>query len=165
MKKNFVLILLLSTIFFSGCIKKEKVDFSVEKAKIETVLEQYNLANENQDFNLIKSIWSNNENIVCIGTETYEKLIGWKQIESAIKNQFKTFKDTYISVNNQIINISDSGNTAWFSEILEYNFMYKGLHKSFQGIRYTGVLIKEGEKWILVQTHMSIPQTSTVEEY
>lgn len=165
MKKNLILLVLISIIIFSSCENKKEVDICKEKAKIETVLEQYNLANENQDFELIRSIWSNNENIVCIGTDTYEKLIGWNQIKKATKKQFKSFKETYISVSCQIININESGNTAWFSEILEYNFIYKDMHKSFQGIRYTGVLTKnKNNKWILVQTHMSIPQKSAVEE-
>ncbi|MCD6112982.1 MAG: nuclear transport factor 2 family protein [Bacteroidales bacterium] len=164
MKKNIILLVLISIIPFSSCKKEKKIDFAKEKAKIETVLEQYNLANENQDFELIKSIWANDESIVCIGTDTYEKLVGWKQIKPVIQSQYKSFKETYISVNDQIININKTGNTAWFSEILEYNFIYKGVHKSFEGIRYTGVLTKTNDKWLLVQTHMSIPKKSSLEE-
>ena len=116
----FVLIL----VFLSAC-KEEKKCFNKEDemSKIENVLEHYAIANENQDFKLIEKIWATDDDIVLIGTHANEKLIGWEQIQKAIKKQYSEFEDTYISVIEQKITINETGNTAWFSEFLNYNFI------------------------------------------
>ena len=164
MKKFILLIVVFAFFSLNSCVENNKnIDIKKEKKDIEAVLEQYNIANETHNFKLIENIWARDKGIVCIGTDTDEKLVGWEQIKKAFKNQFESLKDTYISVSDQIININKTVNTAWFSEILNYNFIYKGKPQSYNGIRYTGVLEKRDNKWVLVQTHMSIPVKSTVE--
>ncbi len=159
--KNALLPLMLVVLFLiSGCgqDKKPKVDAAKEKEAIKLVLEKYALANENQDMALIEDIWCPSERIVSFGTESGEKLVGFQQIKSAMENQFEAFSNTYISYRDQIIDVSEDGKTAWFSEIINYNFILDGEAHSYEGLRYTGVLVKKEGKWKLVQTHMSIPQ-------
>ena len=138
----------------------EKVDKAKETKAIKLVLENYALANENQDMGLIEDIWCPSESIVSFGTEGDEKHIGFKEIKIAVQNQFDTFTDTYISYRDQIIEVNDAGNTAWFSEIINYNFILNDEAVSYEGLRYTGVLVKKEDKWKLVQTHISIPYVS-----
>ncbi|MCF8230506.1 MAG: nuclear transport factor 2 family protein [Bacteroidales bacterium] len=149
--------IILIVLLFACQVKTKKVNPEAEIASIENVLDQYVIANENQDFRIIENIWSKEENIELIGTDSDELLTGWESIRSAIKNQFESFENTYISVNDQHIHINNTGNTAWFFETLNYNFLYKGEAMSFEGIRFTGVLEKRGNKWELVQGHLSIP--------
>jgi len=137
--------------------EKPQVDLEAEIGKIETVLEQYVVANEEQDFNLISKIWKADEDIIMIGTDSDERLIGWNHIQKAIQNQFSSFQSTFISVSDQIIRINETGNTAWFVEHLNYNFIYKEEAMSFTGIRFTGVMEKKDNVWMLVQGHLSIP--------
>ena len=98
-----------------------------------------------------------------IGTDSDEKLIGWDQIESAIQHQFQLFEEVYITDKDRIINLGSEGKTAWFSEELSYNFIHKGEAKSFEGIRFTGVLAKKNNHWELVQGHLSIPAEVDIE--
>ncbi|MCD4772514.1 MAG: nuclear transport factor 2 family protein [Bacteroidales bacterium] len=162
-------ILLLFTVFFIGltgcneCEKKEPaINLEEEKLQIENILDQYVIANENKDLSIIEKIWANEDDIVLIGTDSDEKLIGWKQIKNAIQHQFKSFEDVYISVSEQMIFVNETGNTAWFSEILSYNFIYNGEAMSFEGIRFTGVLEKSTD-WEIVQGHLSIPAEVDIE--
>ena len=76
-----------------------------------------------------------------------------------MQRQFNLFEDTYISVHSQVIQINEGGNTAWFSEIVNYNYIYQGEAKQFEGSRFTGVLEKFNGDWFIVQSHMSIPAT------
>ena len=157
--KKIVLLLLLSVVMAS-CNYEEpaiSVDLKAETEQIKTVLEQYVIANQEQDFEIIEKIWAADENIIMIGTDSDERLVGWKMIEKAIKHQFKSFQETYITVSDQIIRINETGNTASFSELLAYNFIYKEEAKSFEGMRFTGVLEKIDGNWLLVQGHLSIP--------
>ncbi len=157
MKKVILFIGLI--IMMASCTynKPEPVDLKAEVLQIKSVLEQYVLANENQDFGLIEKIWAADQNIIMIGTDSDERLVGWEMIKKAITNQFKEFQDTYITVSDQIIRVNQTGNTASFSELLAYNFIYKEEAKSFTGMRFTGVLEKIEGNWLLVQGHLSIP--------
>ncbi len=152
---SFSSILLL--FLLGSCTDKNVVDIQKEKNAVKLVLEKYALANENQDLNMIEEIWCPSDSIVSIGTESGEILQGFSSIKSAVEKQFQAFSKTYISYSDQLINISKDGNTAWFSEIVNYNFILNEKAMSYEGLRYTGVLVKKDGKWKLVQTHISVP--------
>ena len=137
--------------------KKNKVNCKKDKEAIENLLENYILANENQNFDLIESIWADNDDIILYGTDSDERLMGWKNIKDAISEQFGLITETYISASNQFIKLNCDGNTAWFAETLNYNYMYKGHAQSYEGLRFTGVVEKIDGNWVLVQAHLSLP--------
>ncbi len=156
--KNVPFLLLLIPLFLIQCTpKKEKVDIQKELSEIRTVLEKYQLANENEDFGICEEIWSTRDDIILIGTDRDEKLMGWKEIEKAIKKQHISFENTLITISDQEIRLNETGNTAWFSECLNFNFIYNEQAMSYEGIRFTGVLEKTDDRWKLVQGHLSIP--------
>jgi len=161
MKKIMFIAALLSMFAFMACqsTKKSEPEVNVKKETdaVKLVLEKYALANENQDMNMIEEIWCPSENIVSIGTETTERLMGFSEIRSAIQRQFENFSETFISYRDQLIELSDDGKTAWFSQTMNYNFIYDGEAHSYKNLRYTGVLTKRDGKWKIVQTHLSVP--------
>jgi len=158
--KKLTFIILIG-IFTAGCSKvnQDKVTFdpAKEKEKVALVLEKYVIANEDQNLNLIKEIWATNPDIVVIGTNSDETIIGWEAIKNALQLQFESIEDTYISVRDQRIGINETGNTAWFSEFVNYNYIYQGKPVKYEGLRFTGVLEKINGDWFIVQSHMSIP--------
>ena len=163
MKKSVLFLLVLILAF--GCAgpsdnSTPAVDLDLEKEKVALVLEKYIIANEKQDIDLVHDIWAAEPDIVVFGTNSDEKLIGWDAIKTAIERQFNSFEDTYISIHDQIIKVDDMGRIAWFSEIVNYNYIYQGENMQFEGLRFTGVLQKFGDDWFIVQSHMSIPGSS-----
>ena len=128
-----------------------------ETEAIENVLDKYIVANETQNFELIREIWAPDTDIILYGTDSDERLMGWVNIKNAIKDQFSHITDTYIAATDQFIKINETGNTAWFAETLNYNFVYKDKAQSYEGLRFTGVLEKSDGKWKLVQVHLSLP--------
>jgi ketosteroid isomerase-like protein len=160
MTKNLLFFTLVA-LLIAGCaspVQEETVNIEKEKAAIRFVLEKYVTANESQDIEMIEEIWCPSDRIVSFGTESGEKLIGIDAIRKAVEKQFTSFSDTYISKRDQIIEVNETGNTAWFSQIVNYNFLYDGKNYKYEGLRYTGVLVKKDGKWKLVQTHMSVPE-------
>jgi ketosteroid isomerase-like protein len=158
MKKGIVIITVLFALFFVSCSDcGNKVDLIQDNLDIEHLLENYIIANETQDFVLIESIWSDESDIILYGTDSHERLTGWDNIRDAIKSQFGHIEDTYISASDQVIKINCTGNTAWFAEAINYNFMYNGEAKKFEGLRFTGVVLKIDGNWKLVQAHLSVP--------
>ena len=68
--------------------------------------------------------------------------------------------ETYTCENIEGLNAEQDkicGNTAWFAESLNYNFMYDGEARSYEGMRFTGVLTKVDGNWRFVQAHLSLP--------
>jgi len=158
MKKNYWYFTFIGLILLTACNQEvNRVDPIKEKEAIKLVLEKYVIANESQDISKIEEIWYPSEEIVSFGTEKGEKLLGISKIKNAVQSQFAKFKNTYISVHDQTINVSEDGNTAWFSEIVNYNFILNDSAHVYEGLCYTGVMNKIDGKWKLVMTHMSIP--------
>ncbi len=137
--------------------KTQKVNHQNSKKAVANVLEKYVIANENQDLSMIEQIWAPDSDIILFGTNSEEKLMGWNNIKKAIEGQFAAISETYISPTSQYIKIGPDQKTAWFAEILNYNFVYKGKARSFEGLRFTGVLEKRKDGWKIVQGHLSIP--------
>ncbi|MDP2424006.1 MAG: nuclear transport factor 2 family protein [Bacteroidales bacterium] len=156
MKKLFTiaLLLLLGSVLVAQESQKKRNE---EEIKILLVLEKYIIANETQNLQLIEEIWATDEPIVAFGTDAGEKILGWEDLRNAYRRQFNSFKDTYISARNQTIRINETCTTAWFSQILNYNFLLEGVAKKYEGIRFTGVLVKKDGQWKLVQIHLSMP--------
>lgn len=158
MRNLSVLLVLTSFLFISSCSNCDKdLNLMDETVAIENVLEKYIIANENQDFELTEEIWAPNPDIILYGTDSDERLMGWTNIRMAIKDQFSQITDTYISASDQFIKLNCTGNTAWFAETLNYNFVYKGVARSYEGLRFTGVLEKMDGEWKIVQAHLSVP--------
>ncbi len=157
MKSIFSSILFSLIILITSCDHQSEKKCQEEKDAIENLLENYIIANENQDLDLIEAIWASEDDIVLYGTDSDERVVGWENIRSGIKEQFGFISDTYISASNQFIKLNCSGNTAWFAETLNYNYMYKGVAHSYEGLRFTGVVAKIDDEWRLVQTHLSLP--------
>ena len=156
-KISFFTFILIIIVGVYSCNNKCDYNPETDIANIETVLEKYVIANETQDIELIQKIWAPYDDIIVFGTTSDEKLEGWLQIQEAMKNQFGSLKDTYISVRDQNIQINETGNTAWFAEVINYNFLYKGEARSYEGVRFTGVMRKVNGNWLIVQSHMSVP--------
>lgn len=158
MKKLLSLISITIVLFFGSCTDCDK-EFNVadETIAIEHLLENWIIANETQDFDLIEKIWAPESDIILYGTDSHERLMGWANIRSAIKSQFSQIDETYISASDQFIKINCTGSTAWFAETINYNFMYNGEAKKYEGLRFTGIVENMEGEWKLVQVHLSVP--------
>lgn len=56
-----------------------------------------------------------------------------------------------------VINLSRSGDVAWYYCILDDINTYKGEPANWENARWTGVLEKRDGKWVIVQQHFSFP--------
>ena len=160
MKKTILLLLLLPLLALQFCdCPEDEAKYNPDKdlSAIRTVLEKYTIARENEDITMIEEVWSNNEDIILIGTDSDENYVGWDQIRKAVQKQFGSFESVLISITDQKIHTDMDGRTAWFSQTLNYNFIYNGEAMGFEGIRSTGVLQKQEGKWNIVQVHLSVP--------
>ncbi len=164
MKRLRIILPILVFIFSFGCNRNPQsttgglVDLNIEREKVENVLEKYMIAIENEDFQAIENIWESGDSAMLLGTDSDERLMGWQSIRDAYKKQFGLISDTYIAVNDQYIRVNEDGKMAWFSQRMNYSFLYQDKAMTFDGIRFTGVLKKNPEgHWKMVQGHLSVP--------
>lgn len=155
--KKFIILIGMSLCFGLLMAQSEQQSLKAEKAKILEVLEKYIVANETQNIKLMEDIWATDEDIEAFGTAAGERLRGWEEIRRVFVRQFNTFTDTYISARDQIINVDEAANVAWFSQMMNYNFLLEGEQRKYEGVRYTGVMKKKNGQWKLVQIHLSMP--------
>ncbi|MGM0565538.1 MAG: nuclear transport factor 2 family protein [Bacteroidota bacterium] len=157
--KQIYILGLMTALLLGGC--QQACDKDEALNDIQLLLEKHVIANETKNIDLIKEIWAPKEDIVIFGTDSDEKLEGWTQIKNTFLMQFEMFEEAYLSVSDQKINLDCDANTAWFSQIMSYNYTTTdGIAKRFEGVRFTGVVEKIDDKWYIVQSHMSIPYDS-----
>jgi ketosteroid isomerase-like protein len=109
-----------------------------------------------------KTIWS--ENAVLIGTDAAEYLVGWDQIKIAVKGMLAIENPIFKTRDINII-MSDSGDMASFTQILDLTFAMGEEPGEVKDIRNSGVIKKIGESWKIVQNHWSIGLEGQAVEY
>lgn len=175
MKKSILFLISMMLIIFTACENhehsdldknKENKDVNIEKekAEISELLDLLATSTESGNLEMVEKIWCPKDDVILIGTENNEKLMGWTEIKKTMQGQFTTLEETLISITEQNIWLDRDARTAWFFEELNYNFIYNDKAMSIDGIRFTGVFVKSDEgEWRLVQGHMSRPTTIHVD--
>ncbi len=175
MKKSFIYLVFAALVFsFSSCecddtnneqsTQRKELSVDKEKAAVSELLDQLATHMESGNIEMVETIWSPKDQTLLIGTENNEKLEGWEQIKEAISGQSSAFSEILISITDQNIWIAENSRTAWFFEEMNYNFIYNDRARSFEGIRFTGVFVKNSKnQWKLVHGHMSVPSQIDIE--
>ena len=85
-----------------------------------------------------------------------ESTIGWDQL---VKNfdfwMDPRFKATKLDIRDMRLDLSRSGDVAWWSCILDDLGEWDGRPTGWKDTRWTGVLEKRAGKWLIVQMHFS----------
>jgi len=76
----------------------------------------------------------------------------------ALKNWLRPgFKALEFKIKELRLNLSLSGEVAWFSCLLDDFCELNGQRTGWENCRWTGVLEKQKGKWVIVQMHFSFP--------
>jgi ketosteroid isomerase-like protein len=162
--KHFIVLLIVATqITIIGCTKP--VNPEMEKTAVKSVVDQFVKGLETEDIDLIANIMAHDDDMVNFGTDAAERWVGWPVLKESIEKQFASFDSTKLTVRDQVIKVNASGNTAWFSELLDWKMVAQGQPVSLNGSRLTGVLDKRNGNWLCVQFHVSVPESGQAAEY
>lgn len=153
------LIAALVILLVSAACKNEKpvTDPTAEKAAIRMALQKYVIANEARNISLISELWAKDTAVLSIGTDRHDVLRGSDAVVAKFQEQYKWFEDTYISARDIDIYVHPSCETAWFSEVLQYNFTQGEKAVEYPDLRFTGFLEKRDGNWVIMHTHLSAP--------
>lgn len=110
---------------------------------------------KNKDFNLLYSLIANDSNYLEVDPDSglIRGFTEFKKNETFWGNP--DFKAIRYEIRDLTINLSEKGDAAWFYCVLDDVNEWKGKPASWLNTRWTGVLEKRKEKWVIVQMHFS----------
>ena len=157
MKIKSGLYLILLMVVLLSC--NESFDFEAEKAGVKSTIDKHLLANETENLDLYISSWAKDDDMINLGMSG-ERWIGWKELHKHAEESYELFDNIQFSTRDLVINLDGLGETAWFSCYLDFSGTSHEDTVSITGARFTGVLKKDENKWVYVQTHASLVQVS-----
>ena len=117
------------------------------------------------DIDAFSQTMSKDEDMVTFGTDASERWDSWQELEDSVALQFDAFDVISVERKNKSLKISNTGNTAWFSETVDWEFLSNGKTEAVKDIRYTGVMEYRKGHWKIVQFHCSVGVAGQVIEY
>ena len=117
------------------------------------------------DIDAFSQTMSKDEDMVTFGTDASERWDSWQELKDSVALQFDAFDVISVERKNKSLKISNSGNTAWFSETVDWEFLSNGKTEAVKDIRYTGVMDYRKGYWKIVQFHCSVGVAGQVIEY
>jgi uncharacterized protein (TIGR02246 family) len=160
--KYFIAINVIITMLF-GCAPK--VDLEAEKTAVKETIDQMPKAIESEDMDTFSDLMVHDPDMVNFGTDASERWVGWDALKASMEQQNAAFEDSKVSTRDQVIKVHDSGQVAWFSELVDWSTVTQGQQVNMKGIRLTGVLEKQNGKWKFAQVHFSVGVAGQAAEY
>lgn len=155
--KIIVTVIIITTIIGIICCtnQKKSIDKKIELEEISRVIHSCIGWFKNKNFDLLFSVVAHDSNYISVHP-TNKVIKGFKEFE---KNS-EIFKNPdFIYVRHELkdlkINLSKSGDVAWFYCILDDINNWEGRPANWENTRWTGVLEKRENKWVIVQQHFS----------
>ena len=134
-----------------------QIDLESERQQVIKVLDDFVLAHETKDLDLLSSCFSNKPDILILGTDIDELWVDKKSMVDAQVRAYDTFDKVKLSVRDKVLKMDKTGKTAWFYMKVNWFVESKGEKYKFDHVRTTGVLENLGNKWRIVQIHTSLP--------
>lgn len=116
------------------------------------------------DIELFSSCFDHSSQVINIGTDIDEYWMGWTDFFTYMKKMIHLRKELKITSKNTQIRISENAAMAWYSQLIDTSIETKGNPFRLEGFRHTGVMLKIGHQWKIVQSHTSIPLTEEPDE-
>ena len=152
---SFIFTVAVSTISCTKLTKEVKVDKSSEIALIEKAIHGSIGWAKNKDYKLLYSIIANDSNYLEVDPEP-GIIRGINQFK---KNEIfwgnPNFKAISYEIRDLKIDLSQSGDVAWFYCVLDDINEWKGKPACWMNTRWTGVIEKREGNWVIVQMHFS----------
>jgi len=136
-------------------VRADNVD--VEKAGIRKVIEASIGWALNKDFDLLYRSLAQDSNFFIYHPDNASTIIGFAAFKDYAETIFKgdQFRATRFEVKNLRVNLSASGEVAWYSCLLDDFGEWNGKPGGWENCRWTGVLERREDKWVIVQMHFS----------
>jgi len=171
MRKHLGSLFFTASILAAGCTpasepaqKAPPVDLTAEEAAARAVVDMWQQMWETEDMALFDEAFSHDPDMIIFGTDAAEYWVGYETARESIEYQFSVFEDTNGTLRNQVVKVHESGEVAWFSEMMDMEVTSGGERVELT-IWFSGVLEKRNDGWKIVQFHASVPVSGQAVEY
>ncbi|UCC44702.1 MAG: nuclear transport factor 2 family protein [Candidatus Zixiibacteriota bacterium] len=148
----------LPVILTGGCDKMDRgQNIEDEKAEISKVIHASIGWAATKDKELVFSCFADDPELFWFSPRDDGTLHGYKAFVDLTENFFMLddFKAVRYEIRDLQINMSRSGDVAWWHARLDDFNEWKGQPASWEDVRWTGVLEKRDGRWVIVQMHFS----------
>lgn len=114
---------------------------------------------------ILAEVTARDEELVTFGTDAAERWVGYEALLRAAKAQNEAFRVPEHRARDRVVQLSRSGDVAWFSELLDMVVESGGEVTRVEGMRVTGVLERREGRWVFVQFHSSVPVSGQLVAY
>jgi len=157
MKKNLIKYFLPFTLFIGIPACAPKVDVTGEMTAIEGVIHTSIGWAQEKDQELLYQCFAHDENLFYFSPANAGTILGFEAFQELVDGFF--MQDAFRAIRYEIkdlrINLSQGGDIAWYSAYLDDINEWNGQPASWINVRWTGVLEKRGDNWVIVQMHFS----------
>lgn len=142
-------------------------DAEAEKAKVEKAVRdciEWPYPEKNKE--RLYSAIAKDPSFFIFHPDSKSTIVGFDAFQNLVENLFMKpgFKATGSDIRDLKVNLSRSGEVAWFSSILDDFGESDGKPYAWLNTRWTGVLEKREGKWLIVQMHFSFASDAGGEE-
>lgn len=128
-----------------------------ERGRVAALIDDFFGAMDARDRERFSELNAHDDDVVHMGTEPGERWVGWEELAVATADQFRTLSSFRVFSRDRRVKLLGEGEVACFSDVLDFRIEGEGGQTTIEGARLTGVAEKRDERWVLVQTHVSIP--------
>jgi len=157
MKRFYTSLLTILIFSIQACSDKTQVDLETELTEVVKVLDNFNKAHEDRNLDLLMTCFSDKSDIIILGTDENELYVDKISMGKSQKRAYETFETIKLSIRDKVLKMCQDGRQAWFYMKVNWYVESGDSQYIFDGIRTTGVLEKENDKWKIVQLHTSMP--------
>jgi ketosteroid isomerase-like protein len=136
-----------------------KADNKTEK-EVTAVLNRFLETYMRRDVEGALALLAPDPDLMIIGTGPDEKIVGIQEARAQIRRDYQQSGD--ISVKLGRVAVSAAGPVAWVAADSTWKVKLSGHDTSYRW-RWTLVMEKRQEKWLIIQSHLSAPASSQAE--
>jgi len=113
-----------------------------------------------KDIDRLFSIMAQDDDFFIFHPDSKSTIVGFDAFKQLGKRVWMRdeFKATDFAVRDLRLKFAEMGNTAWYSCFLDDHAEWNGQPTGWDNARWTGVLEKRGDRWVIVQMHFSFPK-------
>jgi ketosteroid isomerase-like protein len=171
MRKSLGSLFFTASLLAAGCTPASEpsdqgppVDLSAEEAAARAVVDMWLQMWEEEDIALFDEAFSHDPDMIIFGTDAAEYWVGYESARESIEFQLGVFEDTQGTVRNQVVNVHESGEVGWFTEMMDLEVI-SGEEQVELTVWFSGVLEKQKGGWKIVQFHASVPVSGQAVAY
>ena len=123
------------------------------------LLDSFFAAMDARDLATVAELNAHDPDVVHMGTDRGERWVGWEQLRAATEDQFRELDTFRVEVRDRRVKGLGSGDVVCFFQEMDLRIKGADGERRLEGARLTGVAERRGRGWVLVQTHLSLPES------